>query len=92
MGLSTVQEPASIPCTDLPPQSNLKGTLSGSHCLVNIADLGQGHLADDPWWNSAMKPSLDAGTQMPQVAAPWPIGRAQWGQRVNGRALEGCAQ
>lgn len=58
VGLSPIQEPAPVPCADLPPQSILKGILSSSHCLVNVTDLGQGHLADDLWWSRAMKPSL----------------------------------
>lgn len=56
--LSPVQEPAPVPGTDLPPQSILKGIFCSSHCLVNIADLGQGHLADDLWWSRNLKPSL----------------------------------
>lgn len=48
--VSPVQEPAPVPRTDLPPQPVFKGILCSSHCLVNITDLGQGHLADDLWW------------------------------------------
>ena len=36
----------------------LKGVLRSSHGLVHIADLGQGHLADDLWWSGALKPCL----------------------------------
>ena len=56
--LSPVQELAPVPRADLPPQSILKGIFCSSHCFVNIADLGQGHLADNLWWNRALKPSL----------------------------------
>lgn len=90
MGLSPVQEPAPVPCTDLPPQSILKGILSGSHCLVNIADLGQGHLADDLWWSRAVRPSLDSVyIEAPHHPLPWPPGRAQRGWLANRRAWKG---
>lgn len=58
MWLSPVQEPAPVPGTDLPPQSILKSIFCSSHCLVNIAGLGQGHLADNLWWSRTLKPSL----------------------------------
>ena len=50
-GPSPVQEAAAVPCTNPAPQPVLKGILCGSHCLVHIADLGQGHLAYDLWWS-----------------------------------------
>lgn len=83
--LSPVQEPAPVPGTDLPPQSILKGIFCSSHCLVNIADLGQGHLADNLWWSRTLKPSLgSADTNTP--ACSQPPGCTQR------RALGGCDQ
>lgn len=46
VGLTPVQEAATVPRADLPPQSVLKGVLCSGHGLVHIADLGQGHLAE----------------------------------------------
>ena len=41
-GLAPVQEAATVPRADLPPQSVLKGILCSGHGLVHVADLGQG--------------------------------------------------
>ena len=80
-GLAPVQEAATVPRADLPPQSVLKGVLCSGHGLVHVADLGQGHLAEDLQGRRALKPSGPPGR--PRGGRPGSFG----GERPEGGAV-----